>query len=260
MAWFFSESVTSPVHVITGEDAQHITKSLRMKIGEELTVCDKDKVQYDCIIEAIDPGAVEVRVKDSYPCKNEPDRKITLFQALTKGDKMDLIIQKAVELGAGEIVPILTARCISRPDEKSMRKKIERWNKIALQAAMQSRRGMIPTVRSVMTFSQAAAIAGSNAIICYEMGGEPLGNLIKDDNSEISLFIGSEGGFEESEAALLIENGGRAATLGNRILRAETAPLAALSVIMYLTGNLGNENDPGRSDNGGEIKGGNWHY
>ena len=259
MAWFFSDIVTTPVHTITGEDAQHIIKSLRMKIGEELSICDSNKIQYDCAIENIGNGTADVKILDSYPCKNEPHTKVTLYQALAKGDKMDFIIQKSVELGVTEIVPILTARCVSRPDEKSMKKKIERWNKIALQAAMQSRRGTIPIVRPLMKLTDAANRAGNTAVVCYELGGKPLGELVESRMTEISLFIGSEGGFERSEVEEIINNGGSAATLGNRILRAETAPLAALSVIMYLTGNLGNENTETRTDNGEQIQVGNWN-
>ena len=122
MAWFFADSVNTPVHTITGEDAVHITKSLRMKQGEQLTICDADEMRHDCVIETISGGAVEVRVVESYPCNNEPTTYVTLYQALAKGDKMDFIIQKAVELGVKEIVPILTDRCVSRPDEKSAKK------------------------------------------------------------------------------------------------------------------------------------------
>ena len=259
MAWFFSDIVTTPIHSITGEDAQHIIKSLRMKAGEELSVCDSSSIQYDCRIESIGNNQVNVQILDSYPCRNEPHTKVTLYQALAKGDKMDFIIQKAVELGVTEIVPILTARCVSRPDDKSMKKKIERWNKIALQAAMQSRRGAVPKVKPLLNLSDAAKIAGTSAIVCYELGGRPLGELTKNRQDTISLFIGSEGGFERTEVEEILHAGGSAATLGNRILRAETAPLAALSVIMYLTGNLGNEETEIRTDNGEKIQGGNWH-
>lgn len=264
MAWFFTDNVSAPTHIITGEDASHIIKSLRMNAGEELTICDRESIQHDCVIKSVQSGAVEVEVRDSYPCKNEPSAHVTLYQALAKGDKMDFIIQKSVELGVTEIVPVLTARCVSRPDDKSMKKKLERWNKIALQAAMQSRRGIIPKVMPLMTLSQAAKRAGTaTSLVCYELGGKPLGDLIKRNSDglfdDISLFIGSEGGFERSEVDEIISCGGSAATLGNRILRAETAPLASLSVIMYLTGSLGNENDTVRTDNGEEIRGGNWH-
>jgi len=260
LAWFFSDIVTVPFHTISGEDAQHIIKSLRMKTGEELSICDNNMIQYDCVIKSINGSTVDVEILNSYPCKNEPNTRVTLYQALAKGDKMDFIIQKSVELGVTEIVPIITARCVSRPDEKSLNKKLQRWNKIALQAAMQSRRGMIPRVKPVMKLDEAAKAAGSSAIVCYELGGRPLGELTKKRTSEISLFIGSEGGFESSEIQTIIEMGGSAATLGNRILRAETAPLAALSVIMYLTGSLGSEDNGTCTDTTNNIKGGNWHY
>ena len=256
MAWFFAQSVTLPLHMITGENARHISKSLRMKKGEELTVCDSEMIRHDGVIESIDSDSVCVRITESRPCENEPSAEVTLYQALSKGDKMEFIIQKAVELGASHIVPVLTARCVSRPDEKSMSKKLERWNKIALAAAMQSRRGRVPDVRPMMTLEKAAAEAGSTAIVCYELGGEPLGELPQIKGGAISLFIGSEGGFEESEVALILKNGGSAATLGSRILRAETAPLAALSVIMYVTGNLGSRNEAKRMPSGGDWNAG----
>ena len=123
MAWFFSDRVNIPLHTITGEDAAHIIKSLRMKIGEQLTICDSCEICHICIIENIAGGEVYVRVTESNKCENEPETYVTLYQALTKGDKMDFIIQKAVELGVKEIVPVLTDRCVSRPDEKSMKKK-----------------------------------------------------------------------------------------------------------------------------------------
>lgn len=259
MAWFFAESVTNPLHTITGEDALHITKALRMKSGEQLTLCDSQGIRHDCIIESISGGYVEVKVLESYPCENEPDTEVILYQALTKGDKMDFIIQKAVELGVKEIVPVLTDRCVSRPDEKALKKKLERWNKIALQAAQQSRRGIIPAVLPMMKLPDATKRAGSSAVVCYELGGSPLGELVAARQDKVSLFIGSEGGFERHEVDKIIAEGGVCATLGSRILRAETAPVAALSVIMYLTGNLGNESTAKRCDNGEAIKGGDWH-
>lgn len=242
MAWFFSENVSFPIHRIIGEDAVHISKSLRMGTGEELTVCDSQQIQHDCVIESIDSKEVTVRIISSHPCENEPDTRITLYQALPKSDKMDFIIQKSVELGVSEIVPVMTARCVSRPDEKSMKKKLERWNKISLQAAMQSRRGIVPKVLPIMKLTDAAERSrGTCSAVCYEMGGKPLGNIVKGSGQPVSLFIGSEGGFESSEVDYITQCGGTAATLGKRILRAETAPIAALSVIMYLTGNFGND-------------------
>lgn len=240
MAWFFTESFVSDYYTIIGEDARHIEKSLRMKTGEEITLVDSDLVQHNGVIDNITPGNITIRILESFKCKQEPSVKVTLYQALPKADKMDAIVQKAVELGVNEIVPVISARCISRPDEKSMNKKITRWQKIALQAAQQSRRGIVPVVKEAVSFKQAVKLLDDKDcnIIFYECGGDKISDIIKP-YEHINMFIGSEGGFEEQEVQSIIEKGGCAATLGKRVLRAETAPLTALSVIMYETGNLG---------------------
>lgn len=239
MAWFFTQAFSEDYYTIDGENAKHIEKSLRMKIGEEITLVDDNGIQHNCIIDNISQGFVTVKVNKSFKCMNEPNTKVVLYQALPKGDKMDFIVQKAVELGVTEIVPVISARCISRPDEKSLEKKIQRWNKIALQAAQQSRRGIIPKVKNAVSFSCATEnISNEDCnIIFYECGGERVGDIIKQSPNKINMFIGSEGGFEEQEVQKIISKGGSTATLGKRILRAETAPLAALSIIMYVTGN-----------------------
>ena len=153
---------------------------------------------------------------------------------------MEYIVQKCVELGVSKIVPVISARCISRPDAKSLAKKQLRWQKIAREAAQQSRRGIIPTIEPAVSFKQAAVMCSRNElnIIFYELGGESVKKLITGNPKTIGIFIGSEGGFEENEVNLIKQNGGTAATLGKRILRAETAPLTALSIIMYETGNF----------------------
>ncbi|MDP4120670.1 MAG: 16S rRNA (uracil(1498)-N(3))-methyltransferase [Bacillota bacterium] len=240
MAWFYIEKLSGDVHTIIGDDARHIEKSLRMTQGETLTLCDCDGMEHHCEIIEIQKGSVTVRILESKTCDNEPKIKLTLFQALPKGDKMDLIIQKAVELGVTEIVPIISARCVSRPDSKTLLKKTERWQKIALAAAMQSRRGIVPKVCSVMSFEKAIEAADKSdlKIVFYECGGENLETIIKSEHKNISIFIGSEGGFEEGEIEKIKKAGGSVATLGRRILRAETAPLAAISIIMYETGNF----------------------
>lgn len=241
MLWLFAPYIDSDVYEIRGEDAVHISKSLRMKPGEELTVCTADGVEHLCKITDITHAEVAVEVISSKTSEQEPSVEVTLYQALTKNDKMDFIIQKAVELGVSRIVPFVSSRCISRPDSKSADKKSERWNKIARQAAMQSRRAKIPQVCEVIGFSQAAEQCKEydSALIYYELGGEKTGTYIDSQTKQIAVFVGSEGGFEPDEVDTIVKNGGHIATLGKRILRAETAPLAALSVIMYMTGNLG---------------------
>jgi 16S rRNA (uracil1498-N3)-methyltransferase len=225
--------------MITGENAKHI-RVLRMKNGEELTLVTPNGIQHDCAVADVNQNGVEVDVKESYPCRNEPDVFVTLYQALPKGDKMDYIVQKCVELGVSRIVPVLTDRCVSRPDEKSLRKKRERWQKIALQAAMQSRRGMIPEVTDCLSLRQAAEETKQNdsTVFFYELGGASVKDILREKPKTIGMFIGSEGGFTEDEASLMQASGAHTATLGKRILRAETAPLAALSIIMYQTDNF----------------------
>lgn len=241
MAWFFTKyNVTGDQYILSGENAKHISKVLRMRTGEELTLVTPDRTQCQCEVFSITNDSVIVDVISKKPCENEPDVFVTLYQALPKGEKMDYIIQKCVELGVSKIVPVLSARCVSRPDEKSLARKRERWQKIALQAAMQSRRGLVPEVCPCVSFQNAAEQTKRNdkTIIFYEMGGSPVGEILSERPRSIGMFIGSEGGFEQDEVDLITGSNGAAATLGKRILRAETAPLAALSVIMYQTGNF----------------------
>ena len=240
MAWFFSKNeIPTDTHVIVGENAKHI-KVLRMREGEALTIVTPAQTQCEGEIETLSADGVTVKILSKQPCRNEPDVFVTLYQALPKGDKMDYIIQKCVELGVSRVVPMLTARCVSRPDAKSLRRKRERWQKIALQAAMQSRRGIIPEVADCVTLREAAELTKQNdkTVFFYEMGGASVKEILAEKPRAVGMFIGSEGGFEESEAALVCASGAQAATLGRRILRAETAPLAALSVIMYQTDNF----------------------
>ena len=242
MAWFFTdENITSDTYVISGENARHISKSLRMKKGEELTLVTPDNTQCECVLTEITAEYSAVKITEKRPCENEPDVFVTLYQALPKGDKMDFIVQKCTELGISRIVPMISARCVSRPDEKSLKKKCERWQKIALQAAMQSRRGIIPEVTPCISFKEAAEQTKQNekTIFFYEMGGESVRKILNGTKPKtVGMFIGSEGGFEQSEVDSVTAIGGQAATLGKRILRAETAPLAALSIIMYETDNF----------------------
>lgn len=242
MDWFFVDNIgkTGDTFLITGEDALHITKSLRMSVGEVLTLCDSNKNEHVCKIEHINSEGVLVRICTTEECTHEPSIRVTLYFALTKGDKPETVIQKCVELGVSQIVPVLTDRCVSRPNRASADKKSIRYNKIALQAAMQSRRGIIPKVKPLKDLKAVLPELSSfdKIILFYEGGGEPLRSLITPEDKNIAIFIGPEGGFEEREVELLIQNGAKTATLGKRILRAETAPLAALSALMFHTGNL----------------------
>ena len=241
MAWFFAnDSITTEYYTITGEDAAHISRSLRMRVGETLTLCTPDGRRHACEITQITGAEVAVKILDSTECEQEPTAKVSLFIALMKGDKIDDVVQKAVELGAAEITPFLSARCISRPDEKSIAKKTARWQKIADNAASQSRRGVIPRVNPCIDLGgiPQAVKDCDKAIVFYECGGEKLRTLVTGGESRLALITGAEGGFEQEEIDFLQENGVLTATLGKRILRAQTAPIAALCAAMLLTGNL----------------------
>lgn len=240
MPRFFKEFFeTDPV--ITGADAAHLAKSLRIKPGEQLVVCDTRGYDFLCRVETVSPDAVTLQIEEKRKTASEPSLYATLYVCLPKGDKLDGIIKQAVELGASEIVPVLSARCVARPDERAATKKRERWQKIANEAAGQSGRGILPAVRPVATLKACAAAlhAYDQALFFYELGGAPLQSLAFCAGQRIALITGCEGGFDTDEAALLQSSGAKALTLGPRILRAETAPAAALSGVMLLSGNLG---------------------
>ena len=240
MPRFFSDAISGTQAVLTGEDAAHVARSLRMHPGEELTLCDGKGTDYRCAITEIQPDLVQLQVLQSCPSLTEPSLFVRLYMALPKGEKFELIVQKAVELGVGEIVPVLTHRCISRPDAKSMQKKLQRYNRIALEAAKQSMRGRVPQVRQLLTFEQAVQEMqqADNAVLFYERSTASMQQILKKPGKTFAVMIGAEGGFEESEVEYARQQGIASLTLGPRILRCETAPLAALSVLMYATGNF----------------------
>ena len=240
MPRFFIDFLPNEQTAISGADGKHITRSLRMKVGEPLTLCDGKGMDYACAIESINGDEVMVHVLGSCASVSEPSVHVTVYQGLPKADKMESIVQKSVETGAVAIVPVMTARCVSKPDEKSMHKKVERWQKIAEEAAKQSGRGIIPQVLPLTSLKQAAQHAAQNSsvILFYEGGGESLSKLVSHESQKVSIFIGPEGGFEPDEVELITSLGGKTATLGTRILRTETAPIAALAAIMLASGNM----------------------
>lgn len=221
------------------EQSRHITKSLRMKKGDMLTVCTGDGNDYGCIIDEINKDGARLAVCYKQASDSEADIKVSLYQGVPKGDKFEDIIQKCTELGVYEIIPVLTKRCVSRPQEKQAEKKRQRYARIALEAAQQSGRGIVPEIKKMTELKTAVSQCEAEIkIVFYEGGGEPLSALIKKGAKSAAVFIGPEGGFEKEEVELLKQNGAVAATLGKRILRTQTAPVAALSAIMLLTGNL----------------------
>ena len=237
MPRFFHEC-TDDGTVITGQDAVHIRRALRMQVGDSLTLCDGQGMDYDCKIDGWEGDGIRLTVDRQVPNASEPSTVVTLYQGLPKSDKMEWIVQKAVELGVTAIVPVVTSRSIARMDEKAGKKQ-ERWQKIAAEAAGQCGRGIIPMVSEPLSWKQALAqMNGENVITFYEGGGEPLNTLVSTETRQISIVIGPEGGFASEEVDQLRKQGAQIATLGKRILRCETAPLAALAILMQLTGNM----------------------
>lgn len=239
MPRFFLENITAGNIRITGEDAHHIGRSLRMRTGEELTVCAEGR-DYHCRITAITSDEVILEEISSELCAAEPTVNITLYQAMPKADKLSSIIQKSVELGAVKIVPVLTRRCVARPDKKDFAKKLPRLQKIAESAAKQSGRGIIPDVMPIITWQEALSEMkkAECAMLFYEEGGVRFNEVPFQGCRDIAVFIGSEGGLDPEEAEEAKNAGVHNVWLGNRILRCETAPIAVISVLMHLTGNM----------------------
>jgi len=224
---------------ITGGDARHIKTSLRMSAGDRLNVCDFTGHEFECVITSASPEKVSAEVINVLVNNTEPPYSVHLYQATVKGDKLDIIVQKAVETGVNTVIPFISERCISRPDEKSAQKKCERLQKIAQEAAMQCGRGIIPEVMPMLKYAQAAekAAQGDLCFICYE--GEdttPLGVLLhslKSIPKDIHCIIGAEGGFTSAEIETAKTAGLHVVGLGRRILRCETASVFVLSCLAY---------------------------
>lgn len=233
------EQVREENIIIEGSDVNHIKNVLRMKVGEELEISDGNNKKYLCEIESMSSDEVCAIIKEELNVDTELPSKIYLFQGLPKSDKMELIVQKAVELGVFEIIPVATKRVVVKLDDKKASKKIERWQAIAESGAKQSGRNVIPEVKKVMAFKEAVQYAKSLDILLvpYELaeGMAETKTLISNikPGQSVGFFIGPEGGFETSEVEYAIENGAKAITLGKRILRTETAGLTTLSILMY---------------------------
>lgn len=239
---FFTESsqIQGKRVVITGNDVNHIKNALRMKAGEEISVSNGiDGKEYHCVIEELHEGEIICGLRLIKEADAELPSKIYLFQGMPKADKMETIVQKAVELGVYEIIPVAAARTIVRLDEKKAGSRIARWQGIAEAAAKQSKRAVIPQIKGVMGMKDALVYARpfNVKLIPYELAGnmEKTKKIIEGiaTGDSVAVFIGPEGGFEEKEIEAAIEEGFVPVTLGRRILRTETAGPAVLSWLMY---------------------------
>jgi 16S rRNA (uracil1498-N3)-methyltransferase len=224
--------------VLTGENAAH-AKVLRLRKGDGVTLCDGQGTDYACTISDISPDQVCLVVHQSAPSVTEPKIFASVYMGFAKGDKLEHVIQKATELGAAEIVAFPCSRCVAKFDEKSLQKKLPRWQKIAASAAEQSGRGRIPEVLTLPSYAAALkrAAEADKAIFFYENEQQhTLSSALKSEFQTISLMTGPEGGFSLEEANRAQEAGMELCTLGTRILRCETAPLCALSAVMFAAG------------------------
>lgn len=237
--FFVEDNQIGESHIkILGEDVNHIRNVLRMKPGEQLRISSRQGADFFCQVETLDKEAVTVRILYEDHESRELPVRICLFQGLPKGDKMELIIQKAVELGVTEIVPVAMRNCVVKLDEKKAQSKIKRWQAIAESAAKQAKRSVIPVVREVMSFKEAADYLKTMDVrlVPYEnergmaRTREVIGALQKEGS--LGVFIGPEGGFDKKEIEA-VKQEAALLSLGNRILRTETAGLAMLSILLY---------------------------
>ena len=225
---------------ITGPDVNHMKNVLRMKPGEEVSVSDGNNCRYLCrITEYMETGEAILTVIQREENDTELPSKIYLFQGLPKQEKMEFIVQKAVELGVYQIIPVALKRCVVKLDEKKARKKVSRWQEISKSAAKQSGRGIVPEVKNVLSWKEALELAAKLDVrlIPYELaeGMDKTKKLLAaiQPGQSIGIFIGPEGGFEKAEVSEALEKGAEAVTLGRRILRTETAGITTLSVLMF---------------------------
>jgi 16S rRNA (uracil1498-N3)-methyltransferase len=245
MSRFFvnKESIYADTIIIHGEDVDHIKKVLRLREGNSIILCDGHCREYLVEIIKIDKNDIHTKIKKTMQSISEPPTNVTLFQGIPKSDKMDFIIQKAVEIGVSSIVPVITERTVVKfSDERDIIKKVARWNKISEEAAKQSNRGRIPAVLMPVPFRDAILLDEmSLRIIPYELEqSNRLKPLLQNEASpHVSIFIGPEGGFSSSEVEDAVKANIVPITLGPRILRTETAGITVLSIIMYQIGDVG---------------------
>ena len=242
MHTFFAEQsqISNGMIKILGDDAKHISFSLRMAKGDHITVCNNQRKEYDCVLTAFDEGCVTAEIVEEREAVGESPLHIILYQGLPKGDKLDTVIQKAVECGVTEIVPFESERCIAKAKAEAEARKTERRNRIAIEAAKQCGRGCIPEVHQTVSFECAlqGAKAADLCLICYEDEDKTtIKQVLKKHTDKrldsVSVLIGSEGGFSPQEIKKAIEAGMIPVSLGKRILRTETAPVFVLSCLSY---------------------------
>ena len=234
---FFVSDIGPDWAVISGEDLKHLSAVLRLKKGDKVMLSDGKGSECEGEIDRVEPGRARVKTGPWRPCVSEPHHKLTLFQCLPKAGKMETIIQKCTELGMNALVPTLSARCVVQPG-RDFEKKLQRYRKVAREAAMQSHRGLIPEVLPLVELKKADLSIFDTVYVAYE--GEREQSLKQAmaarPGRRIALFVGPEGGFEGDEVAALIQKGAVPVSLGPRILRTETAGMAMVAEILFELG------------------------
>lgn len=224
---------------VTGQDVNHMKNVLRMKIGEQVEISDGNNKKYLCEVSAYEEEQAVLRILEIKEADTELKSRLYLFQGLPKNDKMELIVQKAVELGAYEVIPVSMKRCVVKLDAKKAAKKVERWNSISESAAKQAGRSIIPKVSDIVSYREALERAEQLDVVLvpYELeeGMAETKKLLHQiqPGQSVGIFIGPEGGFEREEVEQAIEAGAHPVTLGRRILRTETAGFTMLSILMF---------------------------
>lgn len=238
------EKITDNQIIIDTEDVAHISRVLRLGVGDGVTVCDSQGTDYECEIEEMEQKRIICGITEKRASQSEPNIKVTLFQGLPKASKMEYIIQKTTELGISEIVPVKLSRCVVKIDnKKDEKKKLERWQKISEAAAKQSGRGIVPKISEIMTLDEVIEKSKEFDLFfvpyeCEEQKTLKEALLSKENVKTVGFVIGPEGGFDITETEKLHESGIATVTLGKRILRTETAGEAVLAMAMYELGDI----------------------
>ena len=231
---------------ILGEDVNHIKNVLRLNVDDYIQICNLDaSVNYTCRISKISKEKIECNIFNQIESKAESNIHIHVFQGIPKSDKMELIIQKCVELGINELTPVEMKRCVVKIEEKSKNKKIDRWQKISEVAAKQCGRDIVPKINNIINIKNICNLTEEYDIVLLAYENEKINTLknelskVKNKNLKIAIIIGPEGGLDKEEVEYLKENGAKVITLGKRILRTETVAFVLTSIIMYELGDLG---------------------
>jgi len=238
------QQIMNDMALIEGEDAEHISRVLRLRRGDAVELCDGQGNDYEAVIESVSKNEVEVHIERCFPSRGEPRVKVVLYQAIPKSSKMDLIIQKCVELGVHKVIPVITARTIVKlKAARDEIHKVSRWQRIAKEAAKQSRRGIIPEVSLPVPFSQAIGQSPEMLRIFpweneRKAGLKGVFEATSSWKDGIAVMVGPEGGWEEQEVEAARDTGWNIVSLGPRILRTETVGMAILSAIMFYTGEM----------------------